>query len=204
MEGQKKSNKGWMKWHFLESNSSKRGPWFAKNTILHGCECKQWWNISLINIAPVNWLLVNSQMGCVWSAMFQFNFSRLPFTWLTSQWLTISPLTSSFEHGVEDVFFSSSVGPVTHSSSLLQDKVRKSWSVPLKRGFRPALYCCRAASEHSSSSSVLMVCGCLRCQYLHRVEWSEICSPVNRGVKPNQTRSPFMRLSICLARSFTL
>lgn len=35
MEGQKKSNKGWMKWHFLESNSSKRGPWFAKNTILH-------------------------------------------------------------------------------------------------------------------------------------------------------------------------
>lgn len=72
-------------------------------------------------------------------------------------------------------------------------------------GFRPTLHCFQATSE----PPIIVICP--GGMWLHearvpskRRKRSEICSPLNRGVETGQTRSPFMHLSICSARSFTL
>lgn len=126
---------------------------------------------------------------CVWSDVhdsIQPCFNQTFLVWLSldslhsAQWLTLSPLTvrkisvklPHLNTGWKTSIVLYCVGLVTHSS-LLHELVRK---------LRSTLYCFQATSE-LSSSCVLMVCSWIRCESLHRVEWSEICSPVNTGVK---------------------
>lgn len=104
------------------------------------------------------------------------NFSSFDFhlSHFTVQWLTLWQKSLSDFSDLNTTLLGH-VGLVTHSS-LLQELVSK---------FRvkSAMFCSKATSE-SSSSSILMTCGCRRCEHLRRVEWSDICSPVLRGVKP--------------------
>lgn len=180
---------------------------------------KQWWNIRLINIAPVNWWLVNSQVGCVYvrsdvhnSAatdtatvkLFLFYFRLTHFTVFTvTHSFTARKISFRLPHSNTGwtVVFATCWPDYTF---ITLTRTGKEVIVPSGHRLRPELHCFQATS--SSSSSVLMVCGFMKCESHQRVEWSAICSPVNRRVKAWLNKEPIHALSMMIrvAHSFTL
>lgn len=124
----------------------------------------------------------------------QSNFSCFTFAWLTSLWTVTHSFTAikiSFKLPYSNTGWTVVFAMCWPDYTLFTlTGTGKEVIVPSGHRLRPELHC----SQATSSSSVLVVSGFIKCESHQRVEWSAICSPINRRVKAWLNKEPIHAL----------